>query len=84
MTPLSKYGINNSDMNSIRKKSVLMEAVQTLILLENEPDYKVAAKCGVSPTTILNIRHGNHFPNVLMAEHIYEMLSGYDLTDFDL
>jgi len=67
-----------------RRKSHLLEKIQYLILLENQPDYKVAARCGVAPSTILNIRHGNHMPSVVMAEHIYETLSGYSLGDFDL
>ena len=67
-----------------KQKSHLMEAIQLLILMENQPDYRVAARCGVAPSTILNIRHGNHSPSVLLAEHIYETLSGYSLADFDL
>ena len=65
-------------------KSYLLEKIQLLILLENQPDYKIAAMCGVAPSTILNIRHGNHMPSVVMAEHIYETLSGFSLGDFDL
>ena len=65
-------------------KSHLLEKIQLLILLENQPDYKIAAMCGVAPSTILNIRHGNHMPSVVMAEHIYETLSGFSLGDFDL
>ena len=52
--------------------------------MENKPDYVIAAMCGVAPSTILNIRHGNHMPSVVMAERIYEILSGYSLGDFDL
>ena len=66
------------------KKSYLLEKIQLLILMENQPDYKIAAMCGVAPSTILNIRHGNHMPSVVMAEHIYETLSGFSLGDFDL
>jgi transcriptional regulator with XRE-family HTH domain len=67
-----------------KHKSHLLEKIQLLILLENQPDYKIAAMCGVAPSTILNIRHGNHMPSVVMAEHIYETLSGFSLGDFDL
>ena len=66
------------------KKSHLLEKIQLLILLENQPDYKIAAMCGVAPSTILNLRHSNHIPSVVMAEHIYETLSGFSLGDFDL
>jgi len=62
-------------------KSYIMDAIQLLILLENRPDYKIAADCEVSPSTILNIRHGKHFPSVCLAEHIYETLSGYSIED---
>ena len=65
-------------------KSHLLDKIQLLILLENQPYYKIAAMCGVAPSTILNIRHGNHMPSVVMAEHIYETLSGFSLGDFDL
>ena len=67
-----------------RHKSHLLEKIQLLILMENKPDYVIAAMCGVAPSTILNIRHGNHMPSVAMAERIYEILSGYSLGDFDL
>jgi len=67
-----------------RHKSHLLEKIQLLILMENKPDYVIAAMCGVAPSTILNIRHGNHMPSVAMAETIYEILSGYSLGDFDL
>jgi len=67
-----------------RHKSHLLEKIQLLILMENKPDYVIAAMCGVAPSTILNIRHGNHMPSVVMAERIYEILSGYSLGDFDL
>jgi len=66
------------------KKSYLLEKIQLLILLEGQPDYKIAAMCGVAPSTILNLRHGNHIPSVVMAEHIYEVLGGISLGDFDL
>jgi hypothetical protein len=66
------------------KKSYLLEKIQLLILMENQPDYKIAALCGVAPSTILNLRHGNHVPSVVMAEAIYETLSGISLGDFDL
>ena len=71
-------------MTQKQRKSYLLEAIQMLILMENQPDYKIAAKCGVAPSTILNIRHGNHMPSVVLAERIYEVLSGYSLGDFDL
>lgn len=64
-----------------QNRSYIMEAIQLLILLENRPDYKIAADCDVSPSTILNIRHGNHFPSVCLAEHIYETLSGESIED---
>ena len=67
-----------------RHKSHLLEKIQLLILIENKPDYVIAAMCGVAPSTILNIRHGHHMPSVAMAETIYEILSGYSLGDFDL
>ena len=67
-----------------RHKSHLLEKIQLLILMENKPDYKIAQECGVAPSTILNIRHGNHMPSVVMAERIYEVLSGFNLGDFDL
>jgi len=67
-----------------RHKSYLLEKIQLLILMENKPDYVIAAMCGVAPSTILNIRHGNHMPSVVKAERIYEVLSGYNLGDFDL
>ena len=55
-----------------------------MILMEKEPDYKIAARCGVAPSTILNIRNNNHVPSVTLAEHVYETLSGGSLNDFDL
>jgi len=67
-----------------RHKSHLLEKIQLLILMENQPDYKIAAMCGVAPSTILNIRHGNHSPSVHLAEHIYETLSPWSLSDFEL
>ena len=67
-----------------RHKSYLLEKIQLLILMENKPDYVIAAMCGVAPSTILNIRHSNHMPSVAMAETIYEVLSGFSLGDFDL
>ena len=66
------------------KKSHLLEKIQLLILMENKPDYVIAAMCGVAPSTILNLRHGNHVPSVVMAERIYEILSGISLGEFDL
>ena len=71
-------------MTEKQQRSHLLEAIQLLILMENQPDYKIAAKCGVAPSTILNIRHGKHMPSVLLAEQIYETLSGYTLEDYDL
>ena len=71
-------------MTKKQRKSHLMQAIQLLILMENQPDYKIAQRCGVAPSTILNIRHGNHAPSVVLAEHIYETLSGCSLADFDL
>lgn len=68
-------------MKNKNRRSYIMEAIQLLILLENKPDYKIAADCDVSPSTILNIRHGNHFPSVCLAEHIYETLSGESIED---
>jgi len=65
-------------------KSHLLEAVQVLILMENQPDYKIAQMCNVAPSTILNIRHGNHVPSVVIAERIFETLGGQSLEDFDL
>ena len=55
-----------------------------LISTQNEPDYKIAAMCGVAPSTILNIRKENHVPSVTLAEHVYETLSGESLSKFDL
>ena len=66
------------------KKSHLLEEIQSLIFEENKPDYKIAAMCGVAPTTILNLRQGNHVPSVVMAEAIYEILSGKSLGEFNL
>tara|TARA_R110000751_G_scaffold31012_3_gene78975 strand:+ start:663 stop:881 length:219 start_codon:yes stop_codon:yes gene_type:complete len=66
------------------KKSHLLETIQFLIFEENKPDYKIAAMCGVAPTTILNLRQGNHVPSVVMAEAIYEILSGKSLGEFNL
>ena len=71
-------------MNNEPTKSHLLDAIQYLILLENTPDYIIAAKCGVALSTILNIRHGNHSPSVHLAEHIYETLSPWSLSDFEL
>ena len=67
-----------------KQKSYLLERVRLLILREKEPDYKIAARCGVAPSTILNIRNNNHVPSVALAERIYETLSGGSLGDFDL
>ena len=75
---------NTPVMSNEPTKSHLLDAIQYLILLENRPDYIIAAKCGVAPSTILNIRHGNHSPSVHLAEHIYETLSGFSLADFEL
>tara|TARA_R110000796_G_scaffold223076_1_gene339329 strand:- start:55 stop:273 length:219 start_codon:yes stop_codon:yes gene_type:complete len=66
------------------KKSHLLEEIQFLISEEKKPDYKIAAMCGVAPTTILNLRQGNHVPSVVMAEAIYEILSGKSLGEFNL
>ena len=66
------------------KKSHLLETIQFLIFTEDKPDYKIAAMCGVAPTTILNLRQGNHVPSVVMAEAIYEILSGKSLGEFNL
>jgi transcriptional regulator with XRE-family HTH domain len=68
-------------MKKHKNKSHIMEVLQLLILLENEPDYKIAARCGVAPSTILNIRHGNHYPLVNTAEQIYEELTGNKICD---
>ena len=67
-----------------KKKSHLLERVRSLILTQKEPDYKIAARCGVAPSTILNIRKRNHVPSVTLAEHVYETLSGESLSKFDL
>jgi transcriptional regulator with XRE-family HTH domain len=67
-----------------KKKSYLLEKIRVLILMEKEPDYKIAARCGVAPSTILNIRNNNHVPSVTLAEQVYETLSGGSLNDFDL
>ena len=66
------------------KESHLLETIQFLISEEKKPDYKIAAMCGVAPTTILNLRQGNHVPSVVMAEAIYEILSGKSLGDLNL
>lgn len=79
-----KAAYNLSSMKNEPTKSHLLDAIQYLILLENRPDYVIAAKCGVAPSTILNIRHGNHSPSVHLAEHIYETLSPWSLEDFQL
>lgn len=67
-----------------KQHSHLLDAIQLLILMEGEPDYKIAAKCGVAPSTILNMRTGKHMPSVALAESVYETLSGYSLEFFDL
>ncbi len=55
-----------------------------LIAKQDEPDYKIAARCGVAPSTILNIRKSNHVPSVTLAEHVYETLSGESFSQFKL
>lgn len=72
------------DMINKDKRSHLMQAIQLLLVMDSRPEYKIAADVGVSPSTIRNIRCGKHNPNVVIAEHIYEKLSGYSLGDFDL
>ena len=67
-----------------KKKSHLLEHVRLLISKQDEPDYKIAAMCGVAPSTVLNIRKGNHVPSVILAEHVYEILSGKSLGEFNL
>ena len=70
--------------NKPKKTSHLLDKVRMLISTQNEPDYKIAAMCGVAPSTILNIRKENHVPSVTLAEHVYETLSGESLSKFDL
>ena len=67
-----------------KKRSHLLDKIRSLILTREEPDYKIAAMCGVAPSTILNIRKGNHVPSVTLAEHVYETLSGESLSQFKL
>lgn len=65
-------------------KSHLLDKLQLLILLDGRPDYQIANDCKVSPSTIFNIRRGKHTPSVVIAEKVYEQLSGYSLSDFEL
>ena len=65
-------------------KSHLLDKLQDLILMDGRPDYQIANDCGVSPSTILNIRTGKHTPSVVIAERVYEVLSGFSLKDFEL
>jgi len=66
------------------RRSHLMEAIQTLLVMDARPEYQIAADVGVSPSTIRNIRCSNHNPNVVIAEMIYEKLSGQSLKDLEL
>ena len=77
------YAKTNSDMAK-QPKSVLLDEIRLLILMDGRPDYKIAHSCGVSPSTILNVRTGKHCPNVLYAEMIYNTLSGRSLEDVEL
>ena len=67
-----------------KKTSHLLDHIRLLIARQDEPDYKIAARCGVAPSTILNIRRSNHVPSVTLAEHVYETLSGESLSQFKL
>jgi len=72
-------------MNTQNKKSYLLEAVQTAILLDGRSDFEIAKAVGCASTqTIGNVRRSKHVPNVVLCERLYEVLTGYSLEDFDL
>lgn len=72
-------------MSTKNRKSYLLEAVQTAILLSGKTDFQIAKEVGcVSVQTISNVRRSKHIPNVVTCERLYETLTGFSLADFDL
>jgi len=72
-------------MSKPNKKSYLLEAIQTAILLSGKTDFEIAKAVGcASVQTISNVRRNKHVPNVVLCERLYETLTGFSLNDFDL
>jgi len=66
-------------------RSYLLEAVQMAILLDGRSDFEIAkAVGGISVGTVANVRKAKHAPSVVVCERMYETLTGYSLSDFDL
>ena len=66
-------------------KSYLLEAVQLAILLDGRSEFEIAKTVGgISVGTVANVRKAKHAPSVVIAERMYEALTGNTLKDFDL
>ena len=71
-----------SDMN--KKNSHLVKITKRLLEDCDKPDYVIAVDLGVSPNSIRNVRKGDHNPNIVFIENLYEYLSGRKISDLDL
>jgi len=69
---------------SNKQTSHIVKITRRLLEDCSKPDYVIAVDLGVSPNSIRNVRKGDHNPNIVFIENLYEYLSGRKISDLDL
>lgn len=67
-----------------KKISHLHKITRRLLEDCKKPDYVIAVELGYSPNSVRNVRSGDHDPNIVFIEALYEYLSGRKISDLDL